>query len=346
VLEPSCKHALTDVIAHPEWLDLSDSWFVLLGAASEMGPLELLSRWGANVVAVDLPRRHLWDHIVRTTELGAGRTFVPMPVEQTTDDITAEAGADLLTELPRIASWIKSFDAPLIVGNYVYADGSTFVRVAGAADALLENLTQSRPETTLAYLATPTDVFAVPFEIVSDVGRDRARERTRRALGRATFGKLYAPTYVRTIEGEDGKKWGIADGLVPIQGANYALAKSIQRWRAVMAREEGTTSSAIVAPATRTRSVTKNRLLAAAYRGAGAFGVEIFEPATCRALTAALLVRDLRDGSTPAHPATPLDHPYELFCDAALHGGMWRMHYEPRSVLPLGVAIGAFKRSR
>lgn len=343
VLEPSCADAIASVVSHPEWLDLSERWFALIGAASEMGPLELLTRWGANVIAVDLPRRHLWDHIVATARAGAGHTFIP--IADGSGDITERAGADLLTELPRVAAWVGSFDIPLIVGNYVYADGATFVRVAGAADALIEHLVSTRPDVGIAYLATPTDVFAVPGDVVDDVRARRGSSIGGRVLSKASLGRLYTQTYRQMVDGEDGSRWGLSDALVPIQGANYALAKSVQRWRAVAAREEGTLSSAVVAPATRTRSVTKNRLLAAAYRGAGSFGVEIFEPETCRALTAALLVRDLHDETAAANPAVGLSHPYRLFCDAALHGGMWRMPYEPRSVLPLGVVIGTFKRS-
>ncbi len=73
---------------------------------------------------------------------------------------------------------------------------------------------------------------------------------------------------------------GVNDSLVPQQGPNYALAKRLQRWRAAVAREAGTTVSLNVAPPTRTRSVVKNRALAAAYAGAHRFGVEVFEPAT------------------------------------------------------------------
>jgi hypothetical protein len=134
--------------------------------------------------------------------------------------------------------------------------------------------------------------------------------------------------------------------LVPIQGPNYALAKSLQRWRAVTAKHEGVLTSANVAPATNTRSVVKNKILASVYRGAPSFGVEIFEPATSRALTAALLVHDLRNPAAVSNPQTKLGHPYDLFADNAIHGGIWRMPYQPRSVLPLGLAIGAVKRKR
>ena len=58
----------------------------------------------------------------------------------------------------------------------------------------------------------------------------------------------------------------------------------MQRWRATAARAAGTPVSLRVAPATRTRSVVKNRLLAAAFSGAHRFGIEVFEPATSNTL--------------------------------------------------------------
>jgi hypothetical protein len=127
---------------------------------------------------------------------------------------------------------------------------------------------------------------------------------------------------------------GIADVLVPQQGPNYTLAKRLQRWRATAAQADGHLVSANVAPATHTRSVTKNRLLAAAYAGAGRFGVEVFAPQTSRVLMAALLVHDLRvQAPAPTHPD-------DLFAAAAAHGGLWRVPYSPRSVLGLAAVTG------
>ena len=128
---------------------------------------------------------------------------------------------------------------------------------------------------------------------------------------------------------------GINDSLVTQQGPNYALAKRVQRWRATLAREAGTTVSINVAPPTRTRSVMKNRVLAAAYAGAHRFGVEVFEPATCKVLMAALLVHDVHTGGGPAHA-----HPWQDEAHAAAHGGLWRIAYAPRSALGLAAALG------
>jgi hypothetical protein len=90
-----------------------------------------------------------------------------------------------------------------------------------------------------------------------------------------------------------------------------------------------------VAPPTRTRSVVKNRALAAAYAGGHRFGVEVFEPATSNVLMAALLVHDLHTGGGPKH-----DHPWQDEAFAAAHGGLWRAAYAPRSALGLAALLG------
>ena len=90
-----------------------------------------------------------------------------------------------------------------------------------------------------------------------------------------------------------------------------------------------------VAPPTRTRSVTKNRVLAAAYAGAHRFGVEVFEPATTKTLMAALLVHDLHTGGGPEQA-----HPWQDEARAAAHGGLWRVPYAPRSALGLAALLG------
>lgn len=347
IIEPSCAEAVALVASNPEWLDLSDTRVVLLGAASEMGPLEWLCRWGAEVIAVDLPRPDLWDRIISVARKGAGVVRAPIR-NGTTDDLSAlrtGAGADILAETPEIRNWLSSFEGPLIVGNYAYADGSTFLRLAAALDALTEALQNERDDVAISYLATPTDVFGVTPEIVDGAVSRKPRVAPMSTVSRmATGGRVFHPNYASRIQGEDGRVWGISDALVPQQGPNYALAKMLQRWRATMSREEGHLTSANVAPATLTRSVVKNRVLAAAYRGASAFGIEIFGGATSRALMSAMLVHDLRNRHASSQPARGLAHPYELFTEGAAHGGLWRLPYEPRSVLPLAVGLGLLKR--
>jgi hypothetical protein len=327
VIEPSCADAVRLVLANPDWLDLYDQRVVVLGAGAEMGPLPSLLRWGTEVVAVDLPRPDVWRRLAETARRSGGRLVAPVPPGTT--DVAARAGADLLHRLPQVTDWLLGMDGRLVLGNYVYADGATNVRVSVAVDVLTCRVLEKRADAALAFLATPTDVFAVPADAVRHAERGYAgRGIARKALRLASGGRLLHRNYA------PGADPGINDSLVAQQGPNYALAKRLQRWRATVARDGGTTVSLNVAPPTRTRSVLRNRALAAAYAGAHRFGIEVFEPATSNTLMAALLVHDLRTGS-PAQP-----HPWQDEAYAAAHGGLWRVPYAPRSALGIAVLLG------
>jgi hypothetical protein len=352
IAEPSFAEAIRLVMANPDWLDLSDQQVVILGAGAEMGPLVSLARWGAHVVPLDLPHPEVWGRILQRVREGRGRASVPvrtaLPDDIDDDAIADAAGANLVTDLPEIAAWLDELDGPFTLGNYVYADGATHVRVSMAVDALTVHLAERHDDLALAVLATPTDVFAVPADAVAMSQRRFGKGGLGGRLGAiartSTGGRLFAPNYAELITTEEGLRFGIADALVPQQGPNYALAKRLQRWRASVARSDGHVVSVNVAPPTRTRSVLKNRVLAAAYAGARRFGVEVFDPSTSNTLMAALLVHDLRNPKAVANPGTPLEHPLDLFIQGANPGGMWRNPYAPRSVLGLAVVLGMVQR--
>jgi hypothetical protein len=342
VIEPSCADAVRTVAAHPQWLRLPGRTVVALGAGAEVGPVPALLSWGARVIAIDLPGSPIWERLLDTARRSGGTLVVPVADDKPgrhqpggSDQVIAErAGLDLLSDVPAIAGWLAAVDGPLVLGNYVYADGASNVRLAAAADALTVRLQASRGDVALAFLATPTDVFAVPAEAVAQAARAYA---TRSPASKLAGGML------RTLSGgrllrrayTPGAEPGINDSLVAQQGPNYALAKRLHRWRATLARDSGATVSMNVAPPSRTRSVVKNRALAAAYAGAYRFGVEVFEPATCKVLMAALLVHDLHTSGGPAYA-----HPWQDEAHAAAHGGLWRIAYAPRSALELAAALG------
>ncbi len=349
-VEPSFADAVRAVAANPDWLDLSGQTVVLLGAGAEMGPLESLSRWGADVVAVDIPSPSLWERIIATARAGSGRLSVPvtgeLPADADDARLAAAAGVDLVTDTPEVAAWLDQLDGPLVLGNHVYADGGDNVRVAMAVDAIIARLGRRRDGgLAVAALATPTDVYAVPEEVVRMANRRLAQAgMVQRTARRVTGGRLYAPNYDDLVATPDGVRFGVVDCVVAQQGPNYLLAKHLQRWRAQQARADGHVSSINVAPPTRTRSVLKNRVLAAAYAAADRFGVEAFAPDTSRTLMAALLVHDLRNPVTAAHPDTALAHPIELLSQGANHGGLWRIPFSPRSVLGLAAVRGLVTR--
>ncbi|HLT09458.1 MAG TPA: hypothetical protein VK028_01460 [Micromonosporaceae bacterium] len=333
IIEPSCAEAVGRVAENPDWLMLPGRRVVVLGAGAEMGPLTALLRWGADVAAVDLPRAAIWQRLTGVVRRYAGRLRVPVAPGRYDLESGTGMGADLLHEPHRVAAWISTLDGPLTVGNYAYADGALHLRVTAAVDALIEEVLNQRDDAGVAFLATPTDTFAVPGEAVAEATRRyAAREgigRVRRPLRVLSGGRLLARNY------PPGANPGINDSLVLQQGPNYALAKRVQRWRATRTRADGRPVSLRIAPATRTRSVVRNRLLAAAFAGAHRFGIEVFEPATSNTLMAALLVHDLCVGEPK------LDHPWQYEAFAAAHGGLWRQPYAPRSVLGIAVLLGA-----
>jgi hypothetical protein len=324
-VEPSFADAVRAVQENPEWLALRGRKIALVGAGAEIGPLHPLCSWGAQVIALDLPRASVWERIGETARAGAGTVHMAFAAE-------GSQGVDLLRTLPETRTWLDRVagEDDLVLGMYAYADGGEHVRVSGAFDALATDALERRPTTALAFLATPTDAFLVAEEAVASArAAYAARRLSRLAQAPAQLlsgGRLFAPAYA------DGAP--VADALVKQQGPNYAIAKRLQRWRGVLANALGHQVSMNVAPATWTRSVTKNRVLAAAYAGAHRFGVEIFEPRTTRALMAALLVHDLHQ------PPAPSGEPERLFSNAAAHGGLWRTAYEPRSALGIAALAG------
>ena len=329
-MEPSAAAAVREVMEHPEWLSLPGRTMVVLGASSEMGPLQSLLRWGATVAAVDLPKRDLWRTTIDLAKRSAGSLLVPVFSEGLIEE---RAGADLLHDLGAVGRWIGGLDGSLVLGNYVYADGVVNLRLAVAVDAMTVWLGEQRgSDLALAFLATPTDVFGVPREVVEASERAYGAGRLTRAVRPAvrfiSAGRLLRRNYA------PGSDPGLNDSMVLQQGPNYLLAKRIQRWRATVARRAGEQVSMLVAPPTRTRSVLKNRALAAAYAGAHRFGVEVFAPSTSNTLMAALLVHDLC-ASPPE-----LDVPWREEAAKAVHGGLWRGPYDPRSALGIAVVLG------
>ena len=317
-------------MANPDWLRLDGRRVALLGAASQLGPLAPLARWGADLALVDLPRSEVWERVRDTVRGGAGRAVVPVR--------GAVAGLDVVADAPELRGWLAELDGPLTIGGYTYLDGARHVLVNAAIDAVVDDVAHRRDDVSLAFLATPTDVFPVPMEAVQASRQSWKSSPVQRTMRFLSRGRLMAPNYPSTLHRDDGRDIGIGDCLVPQQGPNYALAKHLQRWRAAVARATGTPTSMRVAPTTRTQSVMRNRVLAAAYEGGPRFGLEVFHPETASTLMATLLVHDLCNPVSPANPASYLAHPDDQLMHAAAHAGLWRTPYAPRSVLDRGAA--------
>ncbi len=348
VAEPSLAAAIEAVAAHPEWLDLSDWNIALLGAGAELNPLATLASWRATLIAVDVPDPALWRRLIAIARDGNGRVRVPVREGSSADDprLPELAGADLLTETPQIRNWLASMAEPLALGCIAYRDGEAHVRLAVAMDALISDLVALRRNVVPIFVLTPTDCYAVPAHTAERaMAAWHARGVNRLwqdALRWASRDRLFTPNVPDILDGPEDFRAGVVDALVTEQGPNYALAKRLQQWRALVAHADGLRVSVHVGPVTRTQSVIRHRAMRAAYAGAHLFNVEVFEPETAGALLAALLVHDLRTQGGAAAPGAVLAHPLLLLADGALHSGLWTLPYAPRSALPLAALRGMF----
>ncbi|CAN0039667.1 unnamed protein product [Discosporangium mesarthrocarpum] len=353
-IEPSAGQAIKDVAKKGEWRDLSDKYFVLLGAGSAMGPLKLLLELGANIIAIDLDRPGIWDRLIKTAEKSCGTMTFPLKKPQEglkgRDAICQEAGANLLSQTPEILNWLKTVQPgkPLVVGAYAYLDGELHVRLSVAMDAIIQGLTESRKNVMPAYLCTPTDVHVIPAEAYLAAKANNSALTLLNVLFKLTFnffGSLTSNVKRPVPSQGGGGAFYVVDGLVNKQGPNYALAKRIQHWRAVVAREEQRCRvSSNVAPSTATASVTSNFLFALAYGGMHYFRpMEVFRQETSNAVMGALLLRDASDPAVPANPLVPIKNPLQLFSHGSFHGGVWRIGYTMDSIGTASVVLYVFQ---
>mmetsp|Transcript_16015 Transcript_16015/g.33486 ORF Transcript_16015/g.33486 Transcript_16015/m.33486 type:complete len:794 (+) Transcript_16015:21-2402(+) len=340
-IEPSAGEAICNCVDNSEWLDLSDKHFVLLGAGSAMGPFEVLMSLGANVIAIDLDRPQIWKRLINRAKNSSGSITFPMTKEQSSckneDDMFASSGCNLFTETPIIRDWLvdlypgKSFT----VGSYAYLNGALHVQVSLAMDAICRDLCDRRKGTSLAYLCTPTDLHLIPKE-AHDAALTNYKEFSKKPfcmLMKLLGGKKFLRKNVRNPVSGVGGDFYYVNGISVAQGPNYAMAKRMQHWRAIIARSKGCTVSSNIAPSTSTASVTQNRTFAWAYEGMPYFKpYEIFAPETSNSVMSAILFNDLNNPTSVANPNIPLANPNQLFSYGGFHGGTWRCAYEIDSI--------------
>ncbi|MEU8896686.1 hypothetical protein [Nocardia sp. NPDC048505] len=345
VLEPGFAAALERVIDHPEWLPLP-GFRVVVAGAGELAPIRPLLRWGADVLAVARPGPARWQELAELARAGAG--VLRYPISPGPRPFSGGPGADVTTQFPALLHWLRDQLADggprPVFGGYAQRFGPGGVRLAAAIDVLAEDVLDRRADAVLAVLGSPTDCYAVPESVVADAhqrlharGPSRFGQDLLRVLTRSA---LYRPNYALRLRDEAGELWSVADAMLPAQGPNHVLAQRVQRWRAVLAHSAGRQVSGAVAPLVWTRSLVAQPRLAAAYRGAHRFGVEVFDPETARTLLAAKLVADLA-----APPVEAGRNPEGLFAQGAAHGGLWRQPFEPRSILPMAALSGRVRRS-
>ncbi|ENU29301.1 hypothetical protein F991_02863 [Acinetobacter sp. CIP-A165] len=341
VIEPSHAKALRLLNQHPEWFDLSKRTMVLFGAGSEAGPLSWLAKWRANIVAIDLPHPAIWEKITKVIEKGNATLIAPqMKVAD-----KQQLGANLLTQTPEIANWLNTFSETLDLAGIAYLDGEKHVRVSIAMISIMEQVSQHKPDSSIMFMLTPTDIYAIPKAVVHSI-QDKIKQRPivekllTKSIHNVSLTHFFKPNSKQLIKSDNGQQYGISDCMVIEQGPNYALAKRLQQWFAISTRARGQKTVINIAPSTTTHSVVKNPILKAAFSGADLFKVETFNPETTNAIMAALWIHDLNNPESATNPDKQLAHPLELIMENANHGGLWHVPYLARTALPFAAAYG------
>lgn len=338
-IEPEAQEGIMQVIKHQrQWLDLSSKYFVLLGASSAMGPLQVLLALGANVIAIDINIERVWENLIKAAENSSGT--LTFPLRKNKDEIKVEdykkyAGCNLFTDTPEIKEWLLRLypDKDFVFGGYAYLDADRFVKLSVAMDAIISDAIQyrKRSNTSLAFLCSPTDCFVVPNDARDAMIRNlKTAPLWQTIISKLSFGKFLIPNARKQID-----NYSVVDGFVVAQGPNYALAKRIQHWRCMVAREENEcVVSTNIAPSTATRSVVHNAQFAAAYGGMHHFvPMEVMYQETSNAVMGALLIHDICNDKSVSNPkGRNLKNPQELFREGSFHGGIWRMGWKMNSI--------------
>ena len=330
-VEPDVPLALDAVHANAaRWTaaDLEDIVFVLLGGTSELCPAKPPPPRAARP-SPSSPEDPLDSRARRVRGGVPGRRPLPSPRARERRErrrqrrrrrFTARRfdplgrggvsrGRDLITQTPEIRTWVASL-APgkrLVIGSYAYLDGEAHVRVSVAMDAIASDAATRRPDAALAYLSSPGTAFPVPKD-AWDASEARLAE-DRGTWWHAPIAALtgnfrgFTPNARRPARRADGSECRVHNGHLILQGPNYALAKTLQNWRGVVARADGTVVSANMAPGSRTASMRHVKTVAVGLEGQKYFApLTAFDADVASALMANLLLYDLGCETSSARP--------------------------------------------
>ena len=375
-VEPDVVDALESLRARSDdWAgaDLGDTLFALLGGTSELCPLVPLLRLGAHVAVVAREGAKLEEAVSEAARSETGTLYVPL-TETNSSNSESRRGADLAARAPEIRAWLESVFAAgtfsrVVVGAYAYADGEAHVRATLASDLVLAGLhkTLGPSRVAAAFLSSPGTAFPIPRAAWRHAkGRERDAEANegafhwRKLVGlvcgggfapncRAPLARTRVDTTDRSMS-ETSELAYVHDGHVILQGPNYALAKTLQNWRAVACGANGVATSANMAPGSRTKSMRHVKAVAIALEGQKHFPpLRPFDADETRETMASLALRDLgADRDARLGRAAPEKkksdeknaHPMDVFGRHAVHGGTWRCPWSVDSIGRASVVAG------
>ena len=333
-------------------LSLDGNLLFAVAGAAEFAPTEHWLAWGGQVAVVARNNPKTWERLIAMARASGGEMLVPVvrqdksvPLENLSDQELAQiAGLDMLEHYAEIASWMRQLSnkatSKFILGLYAYTPKTNHIRVQAVqeafADLAMKNF--AKDKLVLSWLATPTDSTAGPAAIGHDQQDRFSKRSSMRVIRDSLLGIINAARAAKPkfFESESGEKLMLIDASVQQQGPSYSFSKRTQRWRAYLAHYAGFRVSYQVSPPARTKSVLSHKILRASYQGAPLFGVKPFEVDVAKSASAACLVRDVLDPNAYSNKDTTT----QLQCFSAIHGGLWRIAYRPKSVWIAATLLG------
>jgi len=334
-------------------LDLSSlksNLLIALAGGAEYSPARLWLDWGGTTAIVARPRPELWSELISRARSSAGTLYVPvlksrvqgLDVQTLSDEELAKvAGLDLVQDYEAISGWLsmlaRTEAGGLVIGCYAYAPGIKHIEVQAVQHCLGRVMTEALPKSrvTLNWLATPTDAYAVPMDVVLDINNRYSQRSPLIKIRDFIFGTR--KHQFELFETETGQQMAVMDATSVIQGPSYALAKRTQRWMAYQQVFAGRNSAYLVSPPAETKSVLNKKILRLTYDGAPAFGLNPFAVDQAVSIATGLLVAEL---SSPRS-----QNNLSSYLDLAVHGGLWRVIYSPKSAWRAATILGTIYRS-
>ena len=308
---------ITTTIESRGSLDLRGHKFAILGAAAELSPAPLLLQAGASVLWVDLQR----------------------PSAPPAGTLTYAPGAcDLLGDPRAVTQSIRDFARGdrVHVGMFAYAPGKgRELRLAEAMNAIAQDLGKDVVRSLSSFVSPTSPGELQPEDAAVVESRRSAPKAWQRAL--SFVGVLKGP-------GHYGKgTHSAARAVISLQGANYQAAQYVSKMlRAEVFAHDGFRVSANVAGISRTKSL-QHPLFQAAFEGAPAFGVRIFDADTTRSLATLLMLHDLLRPVVTS--GTDLARAHDVH-SAQIHGGVYTLPWQFEAAVRAAAVLGAARRPR
>jgi hypothetical protein len=345
-------------LAEPQVLDywnqvkleeIDKNLLIALAGGAEYSPARTWLDWGGTVAVIARAREDLWQELIARARSSAGTLYVPI-LKSKLDGVLAQnlsdadlarfAGVDLVADFEAIAGYLsmlaRSETKGLVLGSYAYAPGIKHIEVQAVQYVLAKVLTESLPKSRvcLTWLATPTDSYALSLEVLDDIFTRSIDRKTSTKIRDFIFGaKRHKPEiFTNSLK----QSFVIIDSTSSLQGPSYALAKRIQRWQAYIQLAEGRKAAYLVSPPAKTHSVLDTKILNYTYKGAPKFGLVPFDVPVAVELSTGLLLATL--GRVGAFNSI------SVYQALAVHGGLWRLIYSPKSIWRAATVLGLISR--